>query len=71
MIRVECDICKKELTQTGALLFSPPKNNMVRKYHICRKCFIGVEATIDGQRSFKPTIRVGAVPTGSTKFHAG
>lgn len=39
MIKVKCDICKKELTQTGALLFSPPKKNVVRKYHICRKCF--------------------------------
>jgi hypothetical protein len=39
MIKPKCDKCKKELVETGALLFSPPKKNVVRKYHICRKCY--------------------------------
>ena len=29
----------------------------------------GTKATVDGQRSFKPPIRVGSTPTGSTNFN--
>jgi hypothetical protein len=47
MICVGCDICDGELTNPGALVFSPPggdnqaKNNVlhVRKYHICISCW--------------------------------
>ncbi len=39
-ISPKCDFCKKELTQTGGLLFSPPtKEGKVQKYHVCRSCF--------------------------------
>lgn len=34
-----CDICKKELKEYGALLFSPPKKNRTRKFHICVDCY--------------------------------
>jgi len=34
-----CDKCNKELTEFGAILFSPPnKKNGVKKYHLCVKC---------------------------------
>lgn len=40
MIKVICDNCKKELNVPGALLFSPPdKNNIVKKFHLCTKCY--------------------------------
>ncbi len=39
-IKPKCDICKKELKDFGALLFSPPaKNNKVKKFHICKNCY--------------------------------
>jgi len=38
-IKAICDFCKEELNEFGALLFSPPSGNDVKKYHICKKCF--------------------------------
>jgi len=39
-IKPICDKCKKELTDFGGLLFSPPtQEGTVRKYHICKPCF--------------------------------
>lgn len=39
-IHPECDMCKKELTAPGALIFSPPYDGVVvRKFHICRSCY--------------------------------
>jgi hypothetical protein len=39
-IKPKCDICKEELKDYGAILLSSPnKKSMVKKYHICLKCF--------------------------------
>lgn len=38
-IKPICDKCKKELDDFGALLFSPPENNNVHKFHICKTCY--------------------------------
>jgi len=38
-IRPICDRCKKELDDFGALLFSPPSGNTMKKFHICKKCY--------------------------------
>jgi hypothetical protein len=38
-IRPSCDACKKELDEYGALLFSPPDHDSVRKYHLCKACY--------------------------------
>ena len=39
-IKPICDRCKKELQDFGGILFSPPnKENMTRKFHICKKCY--------------------------------
>ena len=38
-IAPKCDFCKKELTDYGALLFSPPKDHDVKKYHVCKSCY--------------------------------
>ncbi len=40
MIRPVCDFCKKELTDFGGLLFSPPdKKSVVKKLHVCKPCY--------------------------------
>jgi len=39
-IKPKCDFCKEELNEFGGILLSPPdKKSMVKKYHICKKCF--------------------------------
>lgn len=39
-IKPTCNRCKKELNDFGAILLSPPdKNEMVRKFHICKECY--------------------------------
>jgi hypothetical protein len=40
MIRPRCDLCGRELVAPGALVFGVPTDaDMVRKYHICTRCF--------------------------------
>lgn len=34
-----CDSCGTRLEKPGALVFSPPITNIVRKFHVCLKCF--------------------------------
>jgi hypothetical protein len=38
-IKPKCDKCKKELKEFGGILLSPPKKNMVEKFHLCQKCY--------------------------------
>lgn len=39
-IKPTCDRCRKELEEFGAILLSPPnKDNTIRKFHICKKCY--------------------------------
>ena len=39
-INPKCDKCKKELNDFGGILLSPPnKNEMVRKFHLCKSCY--------------------------------
>lgn len=38
-IKPKCDKCKKELKEFGGILLGPPKKNMVRKFHLCQKCY--------------------------------
>ncbi len=42
-----CDFCKKELTDFGGLVFSPPENtetgnSQVEKLHVCKVCYQGM-----------------------------
>lgn len=40
MIAPKCDKCLCELTDFGALAFSPPNaDGQVAKYHLCARCF--------------------------------
>ncbi len=39
-IKPICDKCKQEITQFGALLFSPPDaGSRVDKFHLCVNCY--------------------------------
>jgi len=38
-IRPKCDMCKKELKEFGGILLSPPKKNIVKKFHLCVECY--------------------------------
>lgn len=39
-IAPKCDKCGQELTEFGALLFSPPnENSEVKKLHVCQACY--------------------------------
>lgn len=43
-IKPHCDKCKEELDEFGGILLSPPdEDNEVKKYHICKECFEGLE----------------------------
>lgn len=42
-IKPKCNKCKKELKEFGGILFGPPdKKNMVRKFHLCKKCYLTI-----------------------------
>lgn len=52
---VICDCCEQELGEPGALLFSPPEQDLCVKMHICRGCYAyfssllgGVQGTAEG-----------------------
>ena len=38
-IKPICDMCKEELNDFGGILFSPPKDHDVKKYHLCKSCY--------------------------------
>jgi len=39
-IKPKCDMCKKELSDFGGILLSPPdKKEKVRKFHLCKQCY--------------------------------
>lgn len=45
-LTLNCDRCKAELNEPGALVFSPPDNHIhtteVDKFHICKQCWLTV-----------------------------
>ena len=46
MIKVNCYFCGKELNKPGAILLSPPVNNVITKSHICCKCYFKAEQNL-------------------------
>lgn len=42
-----CEGCKKELNDFGAILFSPPNGNDVKKYHLCNECYKKIKEDLD------------------------
>ena len=58
MLELKCDKCGRELTEPGALVFSPPKGEMwiVEKYHVCADCWPAFVALLNAEKSpRKPT----------------
>ncbi len=46
-IKPKCNKCKKELKEFGGILLSPPnKNDEVKKYHLCKKCFEEIKSSL-------------------------
>jgi hypothetical protein len=35
-----CTLCDDTLTDLGALVLSPPKDDLVRKWHVCAHCYM-------------------------------
>jgi len=51
-IKPNCDKCKKELTDYGGILLSPPDNNRkVIKYHLCSDCCQQMEKLIENNQN--------------------
>ena len=46
-IQPQCDMCKKELTEFGAIILSPPVENQVTKYHVCIACYQKIVKLLD------------------------
>ena len=46
-IKPKCDKCKKELNEFGGILLSPPKKNMVKKFHLCQECYAEISQGVD------------------------
>jgi hypothetical protein len=48
MLELKCDLCDQELQEPGALIFSPPTNEvwLVEKYHVCADCWPTVAALL-------------------------
>jgi len=48
-IKPKCNMCKKELEDFGGILLSPPsKEEMVRKFHLCKKCYEKIAVKMKG-----------------------
>ena len=46
-ISPQCDKCGMELDDYGAIVLSPPNSQSeVKKLHICRACYVQIEALI-------------------------
>jgi hypothetical protein len=50
MLKLKCDRCQRELSEPGALIFSPPTGEawLVEKYHICADCWPAIVAPLKG-----------------------
>jgi hypothetical protein len=53
MLELKCDKCGRELTEAGALVFSPPKGEawIVEKYHVCANCWPKLVAFVKGDKA--------------------
>ena len=38
-LKINCNACGKAIKEPGALIFSPPENDMVQKWHMCKPCW--------------------------------
>jgi hypothetical protein len=50
-IKPICEKCKRELTEFGAILLSPPERlkneEKVRKIHLCKECYQKIISSFD------------------------
>lgn len=55
-LRIECDRCKTPLASPGALMFSPPMERTVYKFHLCQPCWHGIAALCFGSEVETPDL---------------
>ena len=57
MLNLKCDKCGRELTQPGALVFSPPTGDgwLVEKYHVCADCWPALVAELRDAQPAPPS----------------
>lgn len=42
-----CDRCGEELSKFGGILLSPPnEKGLVKKFHLCDKCYLLIESEV-------------------------
>lgn len=49
VLDVSCDDCGDPLEEKGAILFSPPDEQMVQKTHLCRGCYRDIMDDIESE----------------------
>lgn len=45
-----CDKCGKELTKFGGILLSPPRGKTVKKFHLCKECYLRIERGLNKRK---------------------
>lgn len=48
-LKIHCNRCKKELDEPGALVFSPPYETEVEKFHICMDCWVDLYIWVENE----------------------
>lgn len=48
LMKIKCNRCQQVLTKPGALVFSPPEENVSIKFHICDECWPQIAMHIQG-----------------------
>ena len=60
MLNFNCVICSKQLEEPGAIIFGPPEKKelsatvMVKKHHVCAKCYREKILTLISENSEEP-----------------
>jgi hypothetical protein len=52
-MKIKCDKCYGTLTVQGGLVFGPPYEGRVLKYHLCEACFERFIKWLAGQKEVK------------------
>jgi hypothetical protein len=47
-MKIKCDRCGDKIKTAAALVFSPPKDRQVNKFHICCECWVELVFWVQG-----------------------
>lgn len=48
-----CSVCGNQMSGQGAVVFSPPQNGTVHKYHVCPSCWTVLDKLFSGRITAK------------------